>query len=63
MFRFGLLGSLDYNVLMATIHWMMPNGYQGHGEAIPIAVAEAWLAHLKIKYPEMRHWTEPASTH
>lgn len=30
----------------------------GHGEPIPIRLAEAWLLYEHQKHPEMEHWIE-----
>ena len=44
---------------MYRIAWQMPNGFSGHGEYIlTMLLALTWLAHLTMKYPEMRHWIE-----
>jgi hypothetical protein len=44
---------------MYRIVWQMPNGFTGGGDyVLTLAAAQAWLADLAVRRPEMRHWIE-----
>jgi hypothetical protein len=39
------------------IAWKMPNGYYGQGQyVLTKPQAEAWIAYLVKKHPEVHHW-------
>jgi hypothetical protein len=44
-------------MVLYRICWRDEKGQTGNGERIlSIELAEAWIAHLRTKYPEMKHW-------
>lgn len=46
---------------MKVVHWKSrTTGAAGHGSPMQAKLAEAWVAYLKDKLPELIHWTEEA---
>ena len=41
---------------MYRVYWQSENGTAGNGEPISYELATAWVEHLRVKYPEMKHW-------
>ena len=41
--------------------WQFPSGARGHSEPMMEVSAKAWADEGNRKYPEARHWVEPAA--